>query len=150
MAVPMAPAIAVVPTLLVSKTRGVDQQLVVDSTGKTVAVLTQAEYAALGLKGAGAPPGISKADWESGTVIACAGIPDYGGGQKQLNHGEYEETSEIFNIGMQRKDGSLTIVGLLKADITWSKTLGLLSITTTWPAHSEVASVTDGILTMKV
>jgi hypothetical protein len=117
--------------------------------------LTRAQYEALALKGAGAPPGVSKTDWESGKVIAAGGMPNYGGGKHSLELGEYAELAEVFVFGILRKTPAGVVKDTLripKSKVTYSKTNGLTLTKTSqdaWPDAAGIESVVDGVLTTK-
>jgi len=142
--------------VLTEKTRFADQYLTlnVDVNGKVTEgiELTQQEYAALALKGAGAPPGVSKADWESNKVCAAGGVRNYGSGQRTLNLGEYAELSDRFEFGIVRKDlgGMKQTLEILKSKVTVSAATGLTLTKTSadaWPDGIGILSIANGILT---
>lgn len=114
--------------------------------------LTQKEYGDLALRGAGAPPGVSKEDWESGKVFAVGGVPDYGNKQKILEVGEYAELSDRFELGIVRKGGFKETLCIMKSKVDFSKVTGL-TITKVqqdaWPDSSGIESIVNGILTLK-
>ena len=110
--------------------------------------LTEAQYLALAEKGAGAPPGVGKADWESGLAFA-AQVRNYGNGQRFLNLGEYEELADRFELGLPAASRSKHLA-IWKDKVLSSKVAGLtlkkLS-TDAWPEWSKIASIVDGVLT---
>jgi hypothetical protein len=140
---------------LVEKIRQSDRYitLVRDGKGGTTEgiELTQKEYDALAFKGAGAPPGVSEEDWESGKVFAVGGVPDYGNKQKILEVGEYVELSDRFELGIVRK-GFKETLRIMKSKVDFSKVAGL-TITKVqqdaWPDYSGIESIVNGILTLK-
>jgi len=141
---------------LTEKTRLADQYLTLnlDASGKVTEgiELTQKEYATLALKGAGAPPGVSKEDWESNKVCAAGGVKNYGSGQRVLNFGEYAELSDRFELAIVRKDlGNLKqTLEILKSKVSFSTTTGLTLTKTSadaWPDGIGIVSIVNGILT---
>ena len=144
--------------VLKEKTRLADQYLTlnIDTNGKVTEgiELTQQEYTALAIKGAGAPPGVSKEDWESNKVFAAGGVRNYGNGQRTLELGEYAELPDRFELGgITRTVGLAKITGtleILKSKVESSKTAGL-TITKieadAWPDGIGVLSIVNGILT---
>jgi hypothetical protein len=141
--------------VLKEKTRLADRFLTLnmDTQGKITEglELTQRDYTALALKDAGAPPGVSKEDWESNKVFAVGGVPDYGNKQKILEVGEYAELSDRFELGIVRK-GFKETLRIMKSKVDFSKVAGL-TITKVqqdaWPDYSGIESIVNGILTLK-
>lgn len=135
-------------TVLVTKTRGADRHLVVTDKGEVAAELTAREYADLALPGAGAPRGVSRADWESGKAVAIGGVRDYGGGQTQLAHGEIAELSDRFEVGViLRANDAPTTVTINKSDVTVSRAGGLTLTkqrAEAWP--DAITSIDAGVL----
>lgn len=141
--------------VLKEKTRLADRYLTVNiADGKEGVELTAQEYAALAVKGAGAPPGVSKEDWESNKVCAAGGVRNYGNGQRTLNLGEYAELADRFELGgITRTIGLAKItrtLEILKNKVAASTVAGL-TITKTqadaWPEDTNIVSITNGILT---
>ena len=140
--------------VLKEKTRLADRFITMDIDAQGRATegieLTEKEYKDLALKGAGAPPGVSKEDWESNKVCAAGGVRDYGAGQRSLNLGEFADLTDRFEIGIVRKNGLRQTLEILKSKIVFSKTAGL-TITKTnadaWPEAAGIMSITNGILT---
>lgn len=110
--------------------------------------LTEAEYRALGEKGSGAPPGVDKADWESGLAFA-AQVRHYGNGQRFLALGEYEELADRFEFGLPEKLRSRHL-SVMKEKVSVSKATGLTltkAAADAWPEWSKIATIVDGVLT---
>jgi hypothetical protein len=140
--------------VLTEKTRFADQYLTlnVDVNGKITEgiELTEKEYKDLALKGAGAPPGVSKEDWESNKVCAAGGVRNYGNGQRSLNLGEFVELADRFEFGIVRKDGLRQTLEILKSKVDFSKIAGLTITKTSadaWPDNLGIVSIANGILT---
>jgi hypothetical protein len=122
--------------------------------GQEVVELTRKQYEDLALKGAGAPPGVSKEDWESNKVCAAGGVRNYGNGQRILKLGEYAELSDRFELAIVQKDlgGMKQTQEILKSKVNCSETTGL-TITKidedAWPDEIGIVSIVNGILTME-
>jgi hypothetical protein len=145
----------ILATALVPVTRGSDGCHVISrSAGQSVAVLTDKQYADLGLPGAGAPPGITKDEWDSGAVFAAGGVPDYGNGLLgRLRHGEIAESAMGFELGVTVPAGPfagrVAAVKIPNEDVTISRVGGLtLTPKTAWPAGLGIISIIAAVLSV--
>ena len=143
-------------TPLVNKTKfGVSHVMLTREAGGKVTEtqISQSEVNALLQPGSGPPAGVSPEDWYSGKVTVAADIPDYGGGQVRLAHGEICELSDRFEVGVyvKERDRTETVI-VQKTRVNVSRAGGLTiakSRADAWGDGSGILSIQSGVLTTK-
>lgn len=133
-------------TPLVTKVRGSDRYVVrtyrANGTLNRTVDITDTAYSDLALPGATRPAGVNASEkWD-----ASGSMPDYEGSNR-LAHAEIAELSTQFELGVRRRDGRVVGILLRKSNVTVDRTGGLtITPITSWPAGSEIVSITSGVL----
>lgn len=115
-------------------------------------VLTDAEYAALAVPGAGPPPGVSATLWNAGEICAMGGVPNYQNGRfGRLGEDEIVVDGSYVYIALRRiADDKLETVRMLSSSVGLEDVGGILSFTIPPPSNItsnyKIVTVTNGEL----
>lgn len=104
--------------------------------------ITGKEYAALALKGGGAPPGVTQEEWESGLATAygkdfeVGDVEEQADGTLLIKYAEREENGHIIESYAQMKPEE------------WSTKRGKISIPEIISEDGKVIAAVDGVLSI--